>query len=59
MDQPSVRICFAYTHEYRLVEATRVWQSKEGNWLISGVDVDKDEFRTFRADRIQNTIRFV
>lgn len=58
-EAPSVRVCFAYQHEYRVVDATRVHQSKDGHWLITGRDVDKDEWRTFRVDRIQNTLRFV
>lgn len=57
--EPSVRIAFAYQHEYRVVDATRVWKSREGHWLITGVDVDKGDYRTFRVDRIQNTLRFV
>lgn len=57
--KPSVRIAFAYQHEYRVVDAERVWKSKAGDWLITGVDVDKQEYRTFRADRIGNTLRFV
>lgn len=59
MDQPSVRIAFAYQHEYRVVDATSVTQSRAGHWLITGKDVDKDEYRSFRVDRIQNVIRFV
>jgi predicted DNA-binding transcriptional regulator YafY len=56
---PSVRICIAYQHEYRVVDATRVWKSKAGHWLITGIDVDKGEYRSFRADRIQKAIRYV
>jgi predicted DNA-binding transcriptional regulator YafY len=58
-DKPSIRIAFAYQHEYRVVDATSVTRSKAGHWLITGRDVDKDEFRTFRVDRIQNALRFV
>lgn len=47
------RICFAYDHCYRVVDVERLWTSKDGNDLITGVDPDKDEYRTFRVDRIQ------
>lgn len=47
------RICFAYDHCYRVVDVKRLWTSKDGNDLITGVDPDKDEYRTFRVDRIQ------
>jgi hypothetical protein len=30
-----------------------LWTSKDGNDLITGIDPDKDEYRTFRVDRIQ------
>ena len=59
MEKPSTRIAFAYQHEYRVIDVERVFQSKAGDWLIAGVDVDKREYRSFRIDRIQNTIRFV
>ena len=57
--KPSIRICFAYQHEYRVVDAERIWQSKDGNWLITGIDVDKQEYRSFRLDRIGNRIRYI
>lgn len=47
------RICFAYDHCYRVLDVERLWVSKDGNDLITGVDPDKGEYRTFRADRIQ------
>lgn len=47
------RICFAYEHQYRVVDVERVWTSKDGNELITGVDPDKGEYRSFRIDRIQ------
>lgn len=58
-ETPSVRVCFAYQHEYRVVDATSVTRTKSGHWLITGRDVDKGEFRSFRVDRIQNTLRFL
>lgn len=57
--KPSVRVCFPYQHEYRVVDAERVWQSKNGDWLITGIDVDKGEYRSFRVDRIPKAIRIL
>lgn len=59
MPETGETVCIAYAHEYRVIEVTRVWTSKDGHQLITGVDVDKDEFRTFRVDRIQNKIKSV
>lgn len=62
---PHVEVVFAYEHRYRVVLATRIWQSKAGNWLVTGLDPDRPgedgqpQYRTFRADRIQGGIRFV
>lgn len=57
--KPHVRVCFAYDHQYRVVDVERVWTSKDGNELITGVDPDKGEYRTFRVDRIKGKIRLV
>jgi hypothetical protein len=57
MDDLSIPIVIAYEHRYRRVLVERVWQSKEGNWLITGRDPDRsDEYRSFRVDRIQGKI---
>lgn len=45
-------VCFGYEHRYRLVLVDRVWSSKEGNQLITGLDEDRNDVRTFRVDRI-------
>lgn len=45
-------VCFAYEHRYRLVLVAKVWQSKAGDVLITGLDEDRNEMRTFRVDRI-------
>lgn len=51
------KVAFAYEHQYRVVEITSgPWQSKAGDWLITGIDVDKAEYRSFRIDRIHNKI---
>lgn len=55
----SVRVCFAYEHQYRVCDVERVWKSKDGNDLITGVDPDKGEYRTFRVDRIKGKVRIV
>lgn len=52
-----IRLAFAYEHQYRVVDVTRVWTSSAGDQLITGVDPDKEEFRTFRVDRIQGRVR--
>lgn len=54
-----VRLCFAYEHQYRVLDVERAWLSKDGNQLITGVDPDKGEYRTFRVDRIQGGVRVV
>lgn len=53
------RACFAYNHRYRVVDVKRVWQSKAGDILITGVDPDKGEYRSFRADRVKGKIRVI
>lgn len=45
-------VCFGYEHRYRLVLVDRVWHSAAGNWLITGLDEDRNDTRTFRVDRI-------
>lgn len=45
-------VCFGYEHRYRLVLVDRVWYSKEGKQLITGLDEDRNDVRTFRVDRI-------
>lgn len=45
-------VCFGYEHRYRLVLIGKVWQSKAGDTLLTGLDEDRNEMRTFRADRI-------
>lgn len=58
--KPSVRVCFAYEHRYRVLDVERVWTSKEGNDLITGRDPDQDgEYRSFRVDRIKGKVRIV
>lgn len=57
-EQP-VRVCFAYQHEYRVVDVSTVRMTKDGNWIVTGVDVDKGEYRSFRVDRIQNKIKIL
>ena len=54
-----VRICFAYDHRYRVLDVERMWTSKDGNDLISGIDPDVGEYRSFRVDRIKGRIRIV
>lgn len=50
-------VVIAYEHRYRRVDVERLWQSKEGNWLITGRDPDRDgEYRSFRLDRIRGKI---
>ena len=53
------RACFAYDHRYRVVDVERVWQSKAGDTLITGIDPDKGEYRSLRADRGKGKIRVV
>lgn len=45
-------VCFGYEHRYRLVLVDRVWRSKAGDRLITGLDEDRNDIRTFRVDRI-------
>lgn len=52
-----IRLAFAYEHQYRVVDVTRVWTSAAGDQLITGVDPDKAEYRTFRVDRIKGRVR--
>jgi hypothetical protein len=53
------RICFAYEHRYRVCDVERMWTSKDGNDLITGIDPDAGEYRSFRVDRIKGRIRIV
>lgn len=56
----SIPIVIAYEHRYRRVDVERVWQSKEGHWLITGRDHDRDgEYRSFRVDRIRGKIHLL
>lgn len=59
MAVPSVRACFAYQHEYRVVDVESIWTSRDGKLIITGIDAKTGEYRSFRADRIQNKIRLV
>lgn len=51
-DLAGVLVCFGYEHRYRLVLVDRVWRSKAGDQLITGLDEDRNDVRTFRVDRI-------
>lgn len=54
-------VVFPYEHRFRLVLVARVWVSKAGDQLITGLDEDRNEMRTFRVDRINRraTIKVV
>ncbi len=52
-------VCFAYEHRYRLVLVQRVWRSLSGKILITGLDEDRNDYRTFRVDRIKGKVRVV
>lgn len=43
----------------RLVVVSKVWESKVGAQLITGLDADRNEVRTFRVDRIVGRVREV
>lgn len=43
----------------RLVVVSKVWESKVGAQLITGLDADRNEVRTFRVDRIVGRLREV
>jgi len=45
-------VCFAYEHRYRLALVEKVWRSYAGKQLITGLDEDRNDIRTFRVDRI-------
>lgn len=45
-------VCFGYEHRYRLVLIAKIWESKAGDCLITGLDEDRNDMRTFRVDRI-------
>jgi predicted DNA-binding transcriptional regulator YafY len=45
-------VCFGYEHRFRLVLVDKVWTSKAGDELITGLDEDRNALRTFRVDRI-------
>lgn len=54
-------VCVPYAHEYRLVLVADVRVTKDGNVLLVGLDEDRNEFRSFRVDRIpkKHTIKVV
>ena len=54
-----MRLCFAYEHRYRVVEDATVKFTKDRNIIIVGIDPDRQEFRSFRVDRIKGKIRHV
>lgn len=54
-----MRLCFAYEHRYRVVDNPVVRVTKNFNIIITGVDPDKGEYRSFRVDRIGGKIRHV
>lgn len=45
-------VCFGYEHRFRLVLVDKVWASKAGDEVITGLDEDRNDIRTFRVDRI-------
>lgn len=45
-------VCFAYQHEYRNVLVAEFKVTREGNTLLVGLDEDRNDFRSFRVDRI-------
>jgi len=49
---PDDLVTFPYPDHHRVVLVTRVWQSAAGDDLITGLDEDRNEMRTFRVDRI-------
>ncbi len=51
-DLEGTLVCFGYEHRYRLVLVDRVWYSQAGDQLITGLDEDRNDVRTFRVDRI-------
>lgn len=54
-----MRIAFAYEHRYRVVDDPVVRFTKDRNIIITGIDPDKGEVRSFRVDRIQGKVRHV
>ncbi len=60
---PHVKVVIAYEHRYRVVLATRVWKSKAGDWIVTGLDLDRvddygnPKYRSFRVDRIKGAIK--
>ena len=61
MDEvPFIPVVITYEHRYRRVDVESVWLSKDGNWLMTGRDHDRDgEYRSFRIDRIKGKIRLL
>ena len=61
MDEvPFIPVVITYEHRYRRVDVERVWLTKDGNWLMTGRDHDRDgEYRSFRIDRIKGKIRLL
>lgn len=59
MTTPYVPVVLAYDHTYRRVNVERVWRSREGHWLITGRDLDRNEYRTFRVDKIKGKIKIL
>lgn len=49
---PGQRVTFAYEHQYRVLDVEVVRETKDGNWIMTGVDPDKGEYRSFRLDRV-------
>lgn len=45
-------VVFGYEHRFRLVLIGKIWESKAGDQLLTGLDEDRNEMRTFRVDRI-------
>lgn len=49
---PGQRVAFAYEHQYRVLDVEVVRETEEGNWIMTGIDPDKGEYRSFRLDRV-------
>lgn len=54
-------VCIPYEHRYRNVLVAEIKVTREGNTLIVGLDEDRNDFRSFRVDRIprRHTIKKV
>lgn len=56
---PGDLVVFAYEHRYRMVLVAEIRRTAAGHEILTGLDEDRNAFRSFRVDRVSNKIKKV